>query len=302
MMNDKEALTIEVASNLLPGSVFLVDGLLFAPISREGLRCDLINENLVIIALIDSGKIQFKINGTNYEVSQNEIFALHPGDIIERFDNDAGATGYFFVCSVNRTIELVRDIDFYRISLSIKTSPVIRLSNDHFGNIINCARMIDGITSLQNNNTFSSLTCLHLTEAITCEIYEGLKGKEMTEGNKMSRSEIIFRDFLTMLSSMPLHQRSVEWYAHKLCISSKYLSETCRKCSGRCASEWIKDYIMFDIRSHLKNSSKSIKEVAHRLGFSSLTFFGKCVRRWFGQSPTELREQLRNKHPRKIDN
>ena len=90
------------------------------------------------------------------------------------------------------------------------------------------------------------------------------------------------------------HRREVEWYADKLCISPKYLSDVCRKCSGRPASEWIKDYVMFDIRSQLKNSTKSIKEISNRLGFSSLTFFGKCIRRWFGQSPTELREHLRN--------
>lgn len=295
MMSDKETLTIEVAARMLPGSILLVDGLLFAPIKQEGLSCELINENLIVIAIIDYGKIQFRVNGTDYEVSQNEIFALHPGDIIERFDNYTGASGYLFVCSVNRTIELVRDVDLYRISMSVKSSPVIRLCRDYFDNIIKCARMINDITSSRQNNVSSSLTCLHLTEAITCEIYEGLREKEVAEENKMSRSEIIFRDFLTMLSSMPLHQRSVEWYANELCISPKYLSEACRKCSGRCASEWIKDYVMFDIRSHLKNSSQSIKEVAHRLGFSSLTFFGKCVRRWFGQSPTELRAHLRNK-------
>ncbi|MDE6553358.1 MAG: helix-turn-helix domain-containing protein [Muribaculaceae bacterium] len=33
--------------------------------------------------------------------------------------------------------------------------------------------------------------------------------------------------------------------------------------------------------------------MASRLGFSSLTFFGKSVRRWFGVSPSELRDQLR---------
>ncbi|MDE6555622.1 MAG: helix-turn-helix domain-containing protein [Duncaniella sp.] len=88
----------------------------------------------------------------------------------------------------------------------------------------------------------------------------------------------------------------MKWYADRLCISSKYLSKVCNICSGRSASDWIREYVMYDIRSHLKNSSLSIKEVANRLGFSSLTFFGKSVRRWFGVSPTELRALLRKQH------
>ncbi|MDE5842684.1 MAG: helix-turn-helix domain-containing protein [Muribaculaceae bacterium] len=85
----------------------------------------------------------------------------------------------------------------------------------------------------------------------------------------------------------------MKWYADQLCISSKYLSKVCKICSGRSASDWIREYVMYDIRSHLKNSSMSIKEVSNRLGFSSLSFFGKSVCRWFGVSPSELRTQFR---------
>lgn len=176
-------------------------------------------------------------------------------------------------------MELVREVDLYRLSMSVKNNPIIRLSPVYFNNVLNCARMIGIKVSSRQSNQFSSLTCLHLTEAITCEIYEGLNENGFNDENKLSRAEIIFRDFLTMLSGMSVHRRDVECYAGKLCISPKYLSDVSHKCSGRPASEWIKDYVMFDIRSQLKNSNQSIKEISHRLGFSSLTFFGKCIRR-----------------------
>lgn len=292
MNNDRTALTFDKVSELLHGSSILVEGLLFAPIGSDGIHCDMINENLIIIAIVSEGAVRFKINGTTYNVVAKEIFAIHPGDIIEGFENEGGASGFFFVCSVNRTIELVREVNLYRLSMIVKTSPVVRLPEEYIENIVNCAKMIYSIVSSRRDSIFSSFTCLHLAEAVTCEIYEGLSRQGIDEEPGKSRSETIFRDFLTMLTSMPVHRREVEWYADKLHITPKYLSDVCRKCSGRPASEWIKDYVMFDIRSHLKNSSKSIKEVSHRLGFSSLTFFGKCVRRWFGKSPTELREEL----------
>lgn len=294
MKGEKGIITFEKAVSLVPDGTLLIDGLLFAQIPDASFECNMINENLIIITIVEIGTVQFKINGTTYNVGENEIFALHPGDIIEEFQNIGGGTGYIFVCSVNRTVELVREVNLYRLSMSVKNNPVIRLSSVFFNNILNCARMIGTIIASRQSKQFSSLTCLHLTEAITCEIYEGLNEKGFNDESKLSRAEIIFRDFLTMLSGTSVHRRDVVWYADKLCISPKYLSDVCRKCSGRPASEWIRDYVMFDIRSQLKNSAQSIKEISHRLGFTSLTFFGKCIRRWFGLSPTELREQLRN--------
>lgn len=51
-----------------------------------------------------------------------------------------------------------------------------------------------------------------------------------------------------------------------------------------------------DIRYWLKNSNKTVKEIADMLEFPNLSFFGKYCRTRFGLSPTEYRRQLRS-HP-----
>ena len=42
----------------------------------------------------------------------------------------------------------------------------------------------------------------------------------------------------------------------------------------------------------LKNPNKTIKEICNELNFGSLSFFGKYVKRLFGVSPKEYRENL----------
>lgn len=93
---------------------------------------------------------------------------------------------------------------------------------------------------------------------------------------------------------MTFHHWEITWYAEKLYVTPKYLSNICCKYSGYPASELIKDYLKADIRVHLKNSNLSIKEVAAYLGYPSATFFGKCVKRWFAMPPKQLRENLRD--------
>lgn len=107
------------------------------------------------------------------------------------------------------------------------------------------------------------------------------------------RREILFKRFMGLLSKTRIKPRCVSWYARQLCVTPKYLSMVCKQVSGRTAFDWINEYVLVDIRYWLKNSNKTIKEVADLLEFPNLSFFGKYCRTHFGVSPTECRKQLR---------
>ncbi len=68
----------------------------------------------------------------------------------------------------------------------------------------------------------------------------------------------------------------------------------CQKYSGKTASDWINEYVVQDINYYLKNTTKSIKEIADTLGFDNLSFFGKYVKQHFGSSPRGVRDSITN--------
>ena len=72
---------------------------------------------------------------------------------------------------------------------------------------------------------------------------------------------------------------------------AKYLSVVCKQMSDRTASSWIEEYLNEDIRFHLRNTTKPIKEICKILNFPNLSFFGKYVKGQFGCTPTEYRKQ-----------
>ncbi len=53
-------------------------------------------------------------------------------------------------------------------------------------------------------------------------------------------------------------------------------------------------FIVQDINYYLKNTTKSIKEIADTLGFDNLSFFGKYVKQHFGSSPRGVRDSITN--------
>ncbi|WP_287679026.1 helix-turn-helix domain-containing protein, partial [Bacteroides sp.] len=79
----------------------------------------------------------------------------------------------------------------------------------------------------------------------------------------------------------------------KLFVTPKYLSAICKEISGETASDIITRYVKKDIECLLKQPNKTIKEIANELDFANLSFFGKYVKRIFGVSPKEYRENIK---------
>ena len=88
----------------------------------------------------------------------------------------------------------------------------------------------------------------------------------------------------------PRH-RDVGYYASRLCITPKYLSVVCRKMVGKPASDILNGMTVEYIKTQLRSTDKTVKEIAAEAGFDNLSFFGKYVRRELGMSPRDYRTQ-----------
>jgi AraC-like DNA-binding protein len=119
-----------------------------------------------------------------------------------------------------------------------------------------------------------------------------LKQLDGISPDKPKQSITIFNRFLDMLQHNDEKHQTVEYYASELYISSKYLSDICKKQSGKSAAQWIKEYTLSEITFLLKSTNLSVKEISNRTGFPNSSFFCKYVRDNFGQSPLAYRQTL----------
>lgn len=89
-----------------------------------------------------------------------------------------------------------------------------------------------------------------------------------------------------------LAKRSKTAISDLLNKSPKYLSEICKKNSGRTASEWIQNYTTQRLIILLENHDLNFTEIADILNFSSQSCFSRYVRKVLGVSPSEYRLRL----------
>ena len=110
----------------------------------------------------------------------------------------------------------------------------------------------------------------------------------------VSQASRILQRFVTLLQEgLYKKERSVDFYASRLCITPKYLSEACIAVSGHNASYWIDSYTTQEIALQLSNRSKSLIAIAYELNFSSPSYLSRYVKRTFGCSPSEYRKRMK---------
>ena len=114
---------------------------------------------------------------------------------------------------------------------------------------------------------------------------------EMSQMETNDNAARIFLRFLSMVQQDCRQQRDVAFYADKLCITPKYLSQVSRSVSGLPASEWITYYATFELVSLLNDQSKTLTEVADMMRFESASHFSRYVKKLLGKSPSEYRQK-----------
>ena len=101
----------------------------------------------------------------------------------------------------------------------------------------------------------------------------------------------LMQQFMTMLESGDFRQnREVGYYADKLCVTPKYLSEVSKKISGQSANYWITRYTALEISRLLRDRSLTLTEISDMFGFSSLSHFNRYVQNNLSAKPSDFRE------------
>ena len=138
----------------------------------------------------------------------------------------------------------------------------------------------------------STIVMQAIIQAVLFDVLSLIDNKvDSEEADAPSHGKTLFNDFLRLLAAKEVKHMPVDNYASELNITPKYLTMLCTKYSGKPASDWIAQYTKEDIRYHLLHTDLSVKEIASKLGFPNISFFGSYVRRHFGVSPTQLRNQ-----------
>ena len=101
----------------------------------------------------------------------------------------------------------------------------------------------------------------------------------------------LFNQFISLVNQYSDRERSIPFYADKLCLSPRYFSTLIQQQSGKPAKHWIDASVVTRAKVMLRHTPKTISQISTELNFPNDSFFCKFFRRLTGSSPTEYREK-----------
>jgi AraC-like DNA-binding protein len=286
--------SLEENEQLIPGGVanFLLSdtkGLPVFPPERYSVKPNLpFFFNGLLMGVCVKGEATVSINFKKYTLKANSTLIVQPSLVcrIEKQTKDFAFEGFFF--SFNFFVGLVLPADF-RILFQISRHPCLEVGEEDMAVLRGYYRnLVDRYQ--QTHLAYRVQIMRGLLYAMLLYIVSLYKGNETIRySGTQTRQEEITAKFMTLLNDYYKTNRTVAFYADKLCISSKYLSQVVKTTTGRPVLQWITDRVVSQAKVLLRTTSMSAFQVADELNFPNPSFFGQFFKKHTGTTPYKFR-------------
>lgn len=242
------------------------------------------------IILCTGGRKELQINFADYTLTPGSLAFLYPNSMWRPLATSSDFEAYYFSIQGNSAKEWNAFIDLdtvFSLSSYIAKHPHTQLTPDETGVIVQYLQLLQNRYEAQTDASVVRF----ILSAFTLELNQIFTAREKSDRSKVSRQEDILWRFLTLLKQYHKEERTVNFYADKMCISPKHLSSVIKQMSHKTAHEIIADFVTMTAKRLLKTTTMSIQEISDELNFANQSFFGKFFKQNTGQSPSAYRRK-----------
>lgn len=243
------------------------------------------------------GSVRMSVNMKEFVLEKDQLALLIPGYIgqVVDFDREHKEDIHYVIVGMSRRYLSQLNLDLNRLFAEgtiFLSNPCVKLNKEERAIALRYLQLASGIMESSLSNKSDCLGTL-----ITSIFYlsEGIFSRELQRAKetsvlRSSRSEEIFSKFVRLLAEYHLRERTVSFYADKLCLSPKYFSKLIKNASGRSAPDWIDSFVILEAKNFLRYSDMSIKEIVYRLNFTDQPTFTKFFKARTGMTPAQFRK------------
>ena len=258
-------------------------------IDQNALSQGIFRFNFILMALCRQGDAQYRKDNHKQTVKPGDLLFISQRNIVEEYMASPDFECQCIMVSPNFYHDFVQDVkNVSSLLLFSMNYPVVQLTTKEievYGNYYKVIqeKMADTRHYYRTQLVKALLLSMFYDMSnVICRVGEGAP-------KKVRRSDAIFTEFIHLLEKHYRTQRRVYWYAQQLDITPKHLTDLVISVSKRSPNQWIDDYVVMEIRLLLKNTTKTIREIAKELHFADQSLMGKYFKKNVGVSPNEYR-------------
>ena len=269
------------------------------------------------ILICRKGKAMLNVNYKDWELYEGAVITLFPNDVVElKVDGDCKSpqtengdckspeTENGDCKSPQTANSFQAEILKYNPSLLREAS--LQLEQTVYSSLREdrCRQDTPVVTNIINGMFgllkvyFDQSECTCISQLVLCQLKAFFIGfHEYLQRNpqyrpdevKSYRVRELFNRFMMLLEKDCKISRDVNYYAEKLNISSKYLTNIVSQVTGHTPKTIIDQYVILQLKMHLKRTTQSIKEMAWEFHFADVSFFCRYFKKHTGLTPQQIR-------------
>lgn len=244
-----------------------------------------------MFSVVTRGTAQLSLDEKTYQLKAGDMLTSRPRTIFERsmMSMDFNALVLFlspdYVAQISQMVRMEWTHSMFSTTHQILHAD--EMAVERYRLYFNLLQ--NHLSSLDTPNKELRLRLLLASMAYDLHDLRNLQS-EATLHQTYSSGENIMHRFMQHLHDPSQPYLNVNEYAELFCITPKYFSGVCKRLTGRTANQLISDEIARSARFLLRDSSKSIKQIASMLGFKNQSHFGRFFRQHIGVSPQQYRD------------
>lgn len=269
------------------------------------------------ILICRKGKARLNVNYKDWELYEGAVITLFPNDVVElKIDGDfkspqtengdckSPETENGDCKSPQTANSFQAEILKYNPSLLREAS--LQLEQTVYSSLREdrCRQDTPVVTNIINGMFgllmvyFDQSECTCISQLVLCQLKAFFIGfHEYLQRNpqyrpdevKSYRVRELFNRFMMLLEKDYKISRDVNYYAEKMNISSKYLTNIVSQVTGHTPKTIIDQYVILQLKMHLKRTTQSIKEMAWEFHFADVSFFCRYFKKHTGLTPQQIR-------------
>lgn len=259
------------------------------------------------ILICRKGKARLNVNYKDWELYEGAVITLFPNDVVElKVDGDCKSpeTENGDCKSPQTANNFQAEILKYNPSLLREAS--LQLEQTVYSSLRKdrCRQDTPVVTNIINGMFsllkvyFDQSECTCISQLVLCQLKAFFIGfHEYLQRNpqyrpdevKTYRVRELFNRFMMLLERDYKISRDVNYYAAQMNISSKYLNNIVNQVTGHTPKTIIGQYVILQLKLHLKRSTQSIKEMAWEFHFADVSFFCRYFKKHTGLTPQQIR-------------
>ena len=243
--------------------------------------------DVTTILIYDKGEVHVSIDMRDYHIKAPAVLTVLPNSTFCYFSHSDDLEYKTMVMSEAFNNSLFQNVDrMHPLRDSVLNNPVQEGEEVVFIYNQYVKMLIDLIKGSPTSYKLEAVKYLTLAMFYA---YSNTKHAPMSE--RIGRKDELYGQFTDLVRRHFRTCRDVSYYAERLCITVKYLSQVVKEQTGHPASEVIEQYVTTECKALLSSTTMSIQQIADTLTFPSQSVFGKYFKRATGMSPREYRNR-----------